>query len=108
MKNGQIRFKPYAMEQMSLVMLPSLEELIRKKHLVQVVNRVKGELDIRPLLAKYKGGDNQLSSKDVTNSNRVCLYSNNLFIAQDRKSVVGKYWIHVLSSGNKLTKMKGF
>jgi transposase len=55
MNKGQITFKPYAMEQMSLLPL-SLEELIREKHLVRVVNRVVEELDIKPLLEKYKGG----------------------------------------------------
>ncbi len=43
------------MEQPSLLP-PSLEELIPEKHLVRVVNRVVEELDIKPLLAKYKGG----------------------------------------------------
>ena len=55
MNNGQITFKPYAMEQMKLLP-PSVEELIPENHLVRVVNRVVDELDINPLLAKYKGG----------------------------------------------------
>ena len=55
MKQGQITFKPYTMEQPSLLP-PSLDELIPAQHLVRVVNRVVDELDIEPLLAKYKGG----------------------------------------------------
>ncbi|MBK9005711.1 MAG: transposase [Anaerolineae bacterium] len=55
MNNRNLTFKPYAMEQLSLLP-PSLEELIPEKHLVRVVNRVVDELDIEPLLAKYKGG----------------------------------------------------
>ena len=55
MKNRQITFKPYSMEQMSLLP-PSLDELIPEYHLVRVVNRVVDELEIEPLLAKYKGG----------------------------------------------------
>ena len=55
MNHGQITFKPYTMEQPSLLP-PSLDELIPAQHLVRVVNRVVEELDIEPLLAKYKGG----------------------------------------------------
>ena len=35
---------------------PRLDELIPEHHLVRVVNRVVDELEIAPLLAKYKGG----------------------------------------------------
>lgn len=55
MNNGKVTFKPYIMEQMSLLP-PSLAELIPAQHLVRVVNRVVDELEIEPLLAKYKGG----------------------------------------------------
>lgn len=56
MNHGQIIFKPYTMEQMSLLRSPSLDELIPEPHLVRVVNRVVDELDMERLLAKYKGG----------------------------------------------------
>jgi len=53
-KKGVV-FKPYTMEQASL--LPqSLDELVPEDHLVRVVNRVIEQLDLEPLLAKYKGG----------------------------------------------------
>jgi transposase len=55
MNTGKVTFKPYTMEQMKLLP-PSLEELIPENHLVRVVNRVVEELDIAPLLVKYKGG----------------------------------------------------
>jgi len=55
MNNGKITFKEYTMEQASLLP-PSLEELIPEDHLVRVVNRVIEQIDIKPLLAKYKGG----------------------------------------------------
>lgn len=55
MNNGKVIFKGYNMDQPSLLP-PSLEELIPEQHLVRVVNRVVDELDITPLLAKYKGG----------------------------------------------------
>ena len=52
-KKGVV-FKPYTMEQASL--LPqSLDELVPEDHLVRVVNRVIEQLDLEPLLAKYKG-----------------------------------------------------
>jgi transposase len=55
MNNGRIIFKEYTQEQPSLLP-PSLEELIPKDHLVRVVNRVIEQIDIKPLLGKYKGG----------------------------------------------------
>ena len=57
MKKGhnQVTFKPYTMEQPSLLP-PSLEELIPEDHLVRVVNRVMDELDLEPILNEYKGG----------------------------------------------------
>ena len=55
MNNGKVTFKAYSMNQASLLP-PSLEELIPEGHLVRVVNQVVDELDITPLLAKYKGG----------------------------------------------------
>jgi transposase len=57
MKKGhrQVTFKPYTMDQPSL--LPqNLEELIPQDHLVRVVNRVMNELDLEPILKEYKGG----------------------------------------------------
>ena len=71
---------------------PSLEELIPEQHLVRVVNRAVGELDNEPLLAKYiRRRDQQLSSEDDVESDRVCLYPEDLFIAEDRKSALGKH-----------------
>jgi transposase len=54
MNNGKVTFKAYSMNQPNLLPL-SLEELIAEGHLVRVVNQVVDELDITPLLAKYKG-----------------------------------------------------
>jgi len=53
--NNKVTFKPYTMDQPSL--LPaSLEELIPEDHLVRVVNRVMDELDLEQVLNEYKGG----------------------------------------------------
>lgn len=54
MKNKAV-FKPYLQHQ-SLLLPPSLEELIPGDHLVRVVNYVIDQLDIDLLLNKYKGG----------------------------------------------------
>ena len=55
MNNGKVNFKAYTMKQPQL-MPPSLEEMIPGAHLVRVVNRVIEQIEIKPLLEKYKGG----------------------------------------------------
>ena len=55
MNNGKVTFKEYTTEQPKLLP-PSLEELIPADHLVRVVNRVIEQIEIKPLLEKYKGG----------------------------------------------------
>jgi len=57
MKKGhnRVTFKPYTMEQPALLP-PTLDELVPKEHLVRVVNQTIEELNIDPLLRKYKGG----------------------------------------------------
>lgn len=54
-KHDRVTFKPYTMDQPSLLP-PSLEELIPANHLVRVVNRAIEQLDLAPLLARYRGG----------------------------------------------------
>ncbi len=101
MKNKQIRFKEYTMEQPSLLP-PSLEELIPGNHLVRVVNRVVEELDIEPLLAKYKGGGT--SSYHPRMMLKVIVYGYTQKIYSSRKiekalwENIGFMWI---SGGNK-------
>ena len=48
-------FKPYNSDQLSLLP-PSLDELIPENHVVRVVRDVIDQLDIDPILKKYKGG----------------------------------------------------
>ena len=55
MNNGKVIFKEYTMEQPQL-MSPSLEELIPGDHLARIVSRVMEQIEIKPLLEKYKGG----------------------------------------------------
>ncbi len=48
-------FKPYVMHQQYLLP-PSYDEIIEPEHLVRVVSAAIDKLDLRELLAKYKGG----------------------------------------------------
>jgi transposase len=54
-KRSKIVFKDYSPKQI-LLLPPSLEELIPPNHPVLVVNQVIDNLDIEPLIEKYKGG----------------------------------------------------
>ena len=48
-------FKTYNQQQ-SLLLPPTLDELISTTHLVRVVNQVVEEMDITPLIEQYQGG----------------------------------------------------
>ncbi len=48
-------FKPYNPDQLSLLP-PSLDELIPDNHVVRIVRQVIDQLDIDPIIKKYKGG----------------------------------------------------
>jgi len=62
-RNPKIVFKDYNYNQ-NLLLPPSLEELIDPNHSVRVVNLVVDNIDIEPLIKKYKGGGNiKLSSQ---------------------------------------------
>lgn len=53
MKNRNIKFKPYDQDQMMLLP-PSLSDMIDKNHPVRIVNEVINEINVDPLLKKYK------------------------------------------------------
>ncbi len=50
-----VAFKAYRQHQ-SMLLPPSLDELIAADHPVRIVNQVMDKIDIDPLLKKYKGG----------------------------------------------------
>ncbi|HCV43233.1 MAG TPA: IS5/IS1182 family transposase, partial [Bacteroidetes bacterium] len=54
-KAAKPSFKPYTQAQPSLIP-PSWDELIPAGHQVRVVNRAVEQIDLEPLLRKYKGG----------------------------------------------------
>lgn len=101
MNHGKVTFKAYTMEQPSLLP-PSLDELIPAQHLVRVVNRVVDELDVEPLLEKYKGGG--ASSYHPRMMLKVIVYAYTQKIYSSRKiekalwENIGFMWI---SGGNK-------
>jgi transposase/IS5 family transposase len=55
MKSLKIKFKSYQQNQI-MALPPTFDELIDKNHPVRVVNRVIDEINLDPLLKKYKGG----------------------------------------------------
>lgn len=55
MKARRIKFKPYNQNQL-MVLPPTFDDLILSTHPVRIVNQVIDQIDIRPLLRKYKGG----------------------------------------------------
>jgi len=54
-RNKKITFKPYNQKQLFLLP-PSIEDFVEENHPVRTVSRIVDEVDIDPLLAKYKGG----------------------------------------------------
>ena len=55
MKTRRIKFKPYDQHQL-MALPPTFDELISSKHPVRVVNQVIDQINLDPLIRKYKGG----------------------------------------------------
>lgn len=77
-----IIFKQYSQQQ-SLLLPPSLEELIAEKHLVRVVNEVVEAMDISDLINMYQGGGT--SSYHPRMLLKVLLYAYSVKIYTGRK-----------------------
>ena len=54
-RHKKVVFKAYTQQQ-SMLLPPSLDELVATNHPVRIVNRVLDKIDIEPLLKKYTGG----------------------------------------------------
>jgi len=52
---SKLVFKDYSPKQ-NLLLPPALEELIDPNHSVRIVNQVIDNIDLEPLIKKYKGG----------------------------------------------------
>jgi transposase len=55
MKSTRIKFKPYQQNQL-MAIPPTFEELIPGGHPVRIVNQIIDDINLDPLLKKYKGG----------------------------------------------------
>jgi transposase len=55
MKSSRVKFKPYQQNQL-MVFPPTFDEMIAQGHPVRVVNKIIDEIDLDPILRKYKGG----------------------------------------------------
>lgn len=55
MKTRKIKFKPYNQNQL-MVLPPTFDELIPPTHPVRIVNQIIDQINLDPLLQKYKGG----------------------------------------------------
>jgi transposase len=54
MKSSRIKFKPYHQHQL-MAIPPTFDELIPRGHPVRIVNQIIDEINLDPLLKKYKG-----------------------------------------------------
>lgn len=101
MNNGKITFKSYSMEQ-GMLLPPSVEELIPADHLVRVVNKMVEQIDMKPLLAKYKGGGTSSYHPQMMLKVMVYAYAEKIYssrrIAKALRENVNFMW---LSGGNK-------
>lgn len=55
MKSSKARFKPYQQHQL-MVFPPTFDELIPSEHPVRVVSQIIDQINLDPILEKYKGG----------------------------------------------------
>jgi transposase len=78
MKNRNIKFKPYDQDQMMLLP-PSLSDMIAKNHPVRIVNEVINEINIDPLLKKYKKDGCPSYHPRMMLKVLIFVYINNLF-----------------------------
>jgi transposase len=101
MNHGKVTFKAYSMHQPSLLPV-SLEELIPEDHLVRVVNRMVDSIDIKVLIAKYKGGGTSSYHPRMMLKVLMYAYAEKVFssrrIAKALRENVNFMWI---SGGNK-------
>ena len=74
----KVIFKPYNQQQ-TMLLPPSLEELLAANHPVRVVNKVLDQIDIIPLIAKYKAGGTSRFNPRMLLKVLVFAYINNIY-----------------------------
>lgn len=100
-ESGEIIFKPYDQNQLSLLP-PSLEELVPRFHQVRLVNEAVDRMRVEPLLRQYKGGGTSSYHPKMLLKVLVYAYSQRLYtsrqIAKALRENVNFMW---LSGGNR-------
>jgi transposase len=100
-KPAKATFKPYTQAQPSLIP-PSWDELIPANHQVRVVNRAVEQIDLEPLLRKYKGGGTSSYHPRMMLKVLVYAYTQRIYssrqIAKALRENVNFMW---LSGGNR-------
>jgi transposase len=100
-KPAKPTFKPYTQAQASLIP-PSWDELIPAEHQVRVVDRAVGQIDLEPLLEKYKGGGTSSYHPRMMLKVLVYAYTQRIYssrqIAKGLRENVNFMW---LSGGNR-------
>jgi transposase len=100
-KEAKPTFKPYTQAQASLIP-PSWDELIPANHLVRVVNRAVEQINLEPLLRKYKGGGTSSYHPGMMLKVLVFAYTQRVYssrqIAKGLRENVNFMW---LSGGNR-------
>jgi transposase len=100
-KAAKPTFKPYTMAQPSLIP-PSWDELIPAEHVVRVVNRAVEQIELEPLLRKYKGGGTSSYHPRMMLKALVYAYTEKIYssrrIAKALRENVNFIW---LSGGNQ-------
>jgi transposase len=101
MGKTNVHFKTYQQSQ-AMAFPPTLEELIDKDHPVRIVSKIIDELDLEPLLNKYKGGGTSSFHPRMMLKVIVYSYLNNVYSSRKMESAV-KENIHFmwLSGMNK-------
>jgi transposase len=74
----KVIFKAYNQQQ-TMLLPPSLEELIASNHPVRVVNKVLDQIDVVPLIAKYKAGGTSSFHPRMLLKVLVFAYINNIY-----------------------------
>ncbi len=100
-KEAKPTFKPYIQAQPSLIP-PSWDELIAVDHMVRVVNRAVEQINLDPLLKKYKGGGTSSYHPRMMLKVLVYVYTQRIYsswqIAKALRENVNFMW---LSGGNR-------
>jgi transposase len=77
----KVVFKTYDQQQ-AMLLPPSLDELIAQNHPVRIVNKVLDQINIEPLIAKYKAGGTSSFHPRMLLKVLVFAYINNIYISR--------------------------